>query len=68
MIFEMSRETRQRLVKAHRIEAARNVARIGTAKPQRVYLAWLSVRDCWPDLTFHQFLTSAAFADTRRDA
>lgn len=37
-------------------------------RSRRVYLKFLSVTDCYPDLTFREFLTSAEFADVRREA
>ena len=35
-------------------------------KAKRVYLRYLHVSDCCPDLTFREFLTSAHFAESRR--
>lgn len=34
-------------------------------KPKRMYSAYLDLRDCIPDLTFRQFLTSADYAAMR---
>jgi len=42
--------------------------RIRKGKPQRVYLAYLSCRDCCPDLTFKEFLTDPEFDEERRQA
>ena len=38
------------------------------SKPKRVYLRYLSASDAYPDLTFHEFLTSDEFRDARRNA
>lgn len=37
-------------------------------KSKRVYRKWLSVRDCFADLRFFEFLTDPMFADTRKAA
>lgn len=51
------------------IEAAINNHRtIRKSKSQRVYSAFLSACDCYPDLTFKQFLTDPYFVETRRSA
>lgn len=41
---------------------------IRKSKSSRVYSKYLDIRDCFPDLTFHQFLTDPNFSDTRRAA
>jgi len=41
---------------------------IRAKKSARVYHCYLGVSDCFPDLTFREFLTSPEFAQTRRDA
>jgi hypothetical protein len=42
--------------------------RIRYSKAARRYIKFLDVRDCWPGLTFRQFLTLPELADARRDA
>ena len=37
-------------------------------KKQRIYLAFLDLRDCWPDLTFRDFLTSDECREARERA
>ncbi len=37
-------------------------------KPRRVYHAFLSLRDVFPDLTFKQFLSDPRYAETRQTA
>ena len=37
-------------------------------KSRRVYHRFLDLKDCWADLTFHQFLTDPQFTATRRKA
>lgn len=37
-------------------------------KRKRMYARFLDIRDALPDLTFREFITSAQFADTRRQA
>jgi hypothetical protein len=37
-------------------------------KRKRVYSRFLDVRDCCPDLTFREFLTSPDYAECRRSA
>lgn len=37
-------------------------------KGSRVYSHFLDVKDCYPDLTFKEFLTDQQFAKTRREA
>jgi len=37
-------------------------------KGQRKYRKWLSISDCYPDLTFRQFLTMPEFGRSRREA
>lgn len=41
---------------------------IRRSKGSRVYCRFLSVRDCFADLTFHDFLTDPQFAETRANA
>lgn len=48
--------------------AVRSHRTIRRTKAQRVYSAFLSLNDCFPDLTFKQFLTDPGFAETRRAA
>jgi len=42
--------------------------KIRKGKPQRVYSAYLSCRDCFPDLTFKEFLTDPEFDEVRKQA
>lgn len=37
------------------------------SKSKRVYQRFLSVRDCWPDITFKDFLTDQKFAGIRSE-
>lgn len=37
-------------------------------KSRRVYRQWLSVKECFADLSFREFITSPRFADTRKAA
>lgn len=41
---------------------------IRASKPKRLYAKFLDVRDCWPDLTFRQFLTAPELRETRQRA
>lgn len=41
---------------------------IRKSKGARLYVKYLEVSDCWPDLTFRQFLTDPELRDTRQDA
>lgn len=41
---------------------------IRKSKSSRVYSKYLDICDCFPDLTFKQFLTDPQFAETRRAA
>lgn len=43
-------------------------ARTRYPKKKRVYLKFLHISDCCPDLTFREFLTSPHFAEARRSA
>lgn len=38
------------------------------SKPRRRYLRYLSIRESFPDLTFHEFLTDPQFSQTRGEA
>lgn len=53
---------------AGRAAAMASHRKIRHSKGARVYGSFLNVRDCFPDLTFRQFLTNPAFAETRRNA
>lgn len=41
---------------------------IRKSKGSRLYSKFLDVRDCFPDLTFRQFLTEPDFKETRQNA
>jgi len=51
-----------------RLEAIRSHRLIRKRKPQRVYSKFLDVSDCFPDLTFKEFLTNPYFKQTRDEA
>lgn len=53
---------------AGRTAALASFRTIQYRKPQRIYSAFLDCRDCFADLTFHEFLTSPDYAKTRADA
>ena len=53
---------------AGRAAAVASHRTIRKSKGARVYSKFLDVRDCWPDLTFHQFLTDPELRETRRMA
>ncbi len=40
--------------------------RICWPKSKRMYSKFLDLKDCWPDLTFKQFLTDPELAETRK--
>lgn len=40
--------------------------KIRLPKSKRMYHKFLDLRDCWPDLTFWEFLTDPELAETRR--
>lgn len=51
-----------------RAAAMRSHRTIRETKAGRVYSKFLDVSDCYPDLTFKQFITDPQFAKTRREA
>ena len=53
---------------AGRAAAIASHRKIRLPKATRVYSKFLDVRDCFPDLTFHEFITDPQFAETRRAA
>ena len=57
-----------RTTPAGRSAAMASHKEIRFSKAQRTYAKFMSVRDCWPDLTFRQFLTHPALRDARKSA
>ncbi len=53
---------------AGRVAAMASHRKVRKGKPQRVYCAYLSCRECCPNLTFKEFLTDAAFKKIRTGA
>jgi hypothetical protein len=53
---------------AGREAALRSFKSIRLPKKRRVYLKFLDVSDCHPDLTFREFLTSPDYDECRRSA
>lgn len=51
-----------------RTAAFASLRAIRLPKRKRVYRRWLDISDCYPDLTFGEFLTSPEWADERRSA
>jgi hypothetical protein len=51
-----------------RLAAIRSHRSIQYSKSKRVYIKFLDIRDCCPDLTFKQFLTDPRFKESRADA
>ena len=57
-----------RTTPAGRAAAVESHKRIRAPKGKRLYVKFLSVRDCCPDLTFREFLTDPEFREARKDA
>ena len=57
-----------RTTAAGRAAAMASHKRIRASKGRRMYSQFLSVRDCWPELTFRQFLTHPELRETRQGA
>jgi len=57
-----------RTTEAGRAAALASHKRIRASKGKRLYAKFLDVRDCWPDLTFRQFLTDPELRETRQGA
>jgi len=53
---------------AGREAAMKSHKSIRLPKSRRVYSKFLDIRDCFPDLTFQEFLTNPEFSETRRSA
>lgn len=53
---------------AGRAEAMASHKSIRYSKARRMYSKFLDCRDCFPDLTFKQFLTHEQFSDSRLNA
>lgn len=65
---EVSRYDYYRCTDAGRAAAMRSHRTIRHTKGSRVYSRFLNIADCFPGLTFKQFLTDEYFAQTRREA
>lgn len=50
-----------------RLAAVESQRSIRLSKPKRMYLAFLDLSDCWPDLTFKQFLTDPSLRRLRSE-
>lgn len=57
-----------RTTEAGRAAALASHRLIRAPKGKRIYAKFLSVRDCWPDLTFRQFLTDPELREIRKMA
>ena len=57
-----------RTTEAGRAAALASHRQIRASREKRRYRKFLEVRDCWPDLTFQQFLTDPELREMRRNA
>jgi hypothetical protein len=55
-----------RCTEAGHLAAMRSFRTIRYSPAKRRYIAFLNVRDCFPDLTFKQFVTLPEFAEARK--